>query len=505
MMSASIRKSDTYFGFGNCVNYGTEIGIGLPINVDLNRPLVFCHPAAGRYYHSSMSLFEDTNHPFMQILVDYGDCYPSSYPFAVDVANFSKYHRLPDSSNGDAIFRKSSLSNPHWQMHVIGEAYEYLSNSPPIDILYVDWFSWLERFIEKGDNSFCEMISNYIHKIRDGGLIIVDNKHEHIEHWFNFPKQRTRITENSEIEFNCQIEWLGYDLNDEVKTFSANVIKVFHDSKGELGDKNWFEEIKQWFWNSIPEMALTHSQINTMIENEQQESIHHLAVTWDDWHKTWRDVYMDLDEPYLHPIPPIKAWPRDSYLDYLKWLEKNPDLLFQDIKKRSYLMKQNKFKLTLIHGDIIELAPSLYSEDAAIAVRNNLQQRIISRCTWWKNQATVLQSGKLWNYTEIKGLIWSGNNSTPDLTKLLIEQSIKQPYMELFPKMKPFKCRKIITISHGKACLEQLMISCQNFFNQNRNSIFPTNDPIELIVIHKDENDYQDIELSNFWEKVQSN
>ena len=502
MMSASIKKKQTSFGLGNCINYGTEIGIGLPIEVDINRPLVFCHPAAGRYYHSSMSLFEDINHPFMQILVDFGDYYPSSYPFAVDAANFSKYHRLPDSSNGHAIFRKASLSNPHWQMHVIGEAYDYLSSSPPIDILYVDWFSWLERFIEIGENSFCDMMSQYVHKIRDGGLIIIDNKHENIEQWFNFPKQRTRITENSEIEFQSQIEWLGYDFNDESKTFSANVIKVFHDSNGELGDKNWFEEIKQWFWNSIPEMALTKTQIKTMIEKKQQESIHHLAVTWDEWHKTWSDVYMDLDEQYLEPIPPIKAWPSDSYLDYLKWLEKNPNLLFQDFEKRSYVMKSNNFKLTLIHGDIIELAPSLYSEDAAIAVRNNLQQRIISRCSWWKNQATVLQSGNYWDYSQVKGLIWSGENSTPDLAKLLIEQSTKQPYMDLFPKMKPFKCRKIITISHGNACLKQLMESCQNLYSQSVNLYFPISESIELIVVHKDDSDYEEIELNDLWRKV---
>ena len=134
---------------------------------------------------------------------------------------------------------------------------------------------------------------------------------------------------------------------------------------------------------------------------------------------------MDLNEPYLHPVPPIKAWPKDSYLKYLKWLNENPKLLFEKMKKRTYQLQNYNFKLTLIHGDIVELAPTLYCRDGAIAARENLQQRIISRCPWWKNQATVLQRGKLWNYNPIKGgLIWSGNNSTPDLTRLLIEQSI---------------------------------------------------------------------------------
>tara|TARA_B100000214_G_scaffold235_1_gene149 strand:- start:236 stop:733 length:498 start_codon:yes stop_codon:yes gene_type:complete len=164
-------------------------------------------------------------------------------------------------------------------------------------------------------------------------------------------------------------------------------------------------------------------------------------------------------------------------------------------------MKNKKFKLTLIHGDIVQLAPSLYSKDAAIAVRNNLQQRIISRCSWWKGQTTVIQSGRYWDYTQLKGIIWSGNNSTPDLPKLLIEQSIKQPYMDLFPKMKPFKCRKVITISHGNACLEQLMKSCQNLFTQNQNSNFQMSELFELVVIHKDESDYEEIELNDLWIK----
>ena len=503
MMSSSVRKFNSKFGFGDCINYGPEIGIGLPIDIDKNRPLVVCHPAAGTYYHSSMSLFEDTNHPFMHILVDFGDYYPSTYPYVVDSINHAIYHRLPDSSDGNAIFRKASSSNPHWQMHVVAEAYEFLSKSPPIDILYVDWMTWLDKFIVNRKTSFCDMISHYIHKIRDGGLIIIDDKHENIEQWFNFPKKRTRISEDSEIEFQCQIEWLGTDLEDKMKSYSAKVIKVYHDSDGKLGSNDWFDEIKQWFWNSIPEMALDQSQISRMIENKQNESIHHLAVTWEDWHDTWRDVYMDLNEPYLHPVPPIKAWPKDSYLKYLKWLNENPKLLFEKMKKRTYQLQNYNFKLTLIHGDIVELAPTLYCRDGAIAVRENLQQRIISRCPWWKNQATVLQRGKLWNYNPIKGgLIWSGNNSTPDLTRLLIEQSIKQPYMELFPSVKPFKCRKIITISHSKACLKQLMDVCEEFFKTEKKLDIFTDELIELIIVHRDKKDYQEFDIMSNWEKI---
>jgi hypothetical protein len=68
--------------------------------------------------------------------------------------------------------------------------------------------------------------------------------------------------------------------------------------------------------------------------------------------------------------------------------------------------------------------------------------------------------------------------------------------------MKPFKCRKIITISHGNACLKQLMESCQNLYSQSVNLYFPFSESIELIVVHKDESDYEEIELNDLWRKV---
>ena len=74
--------------------------------------------------------------------------------------------------------------------------------------------------------------------------------------------------------------------------------------------------------------------------------------------------------------------------------------------------------------------------------------------------------------------------------------------MDLFPKMKPFNCRKIITISHGNACLRQLMDSCEEMFENEENSDFLFGEPIELIVIYKDLDDYQEFEVGIGWEKL---
>ena len=134
------------------------------------------------------------------------------------------------------------------------------------------------------------------------------------------------------------------------------------------------------------------------------------------------------------------------------------------MQKRKFKLKDHNFKLTLVEGDIVQLSPYLYSNDAAIAVRDNLKNRIISRCSWLKNQATTLQSGKNWNFNPIKKLIWSGKDATPNLTQKLIEQYIKQPNMIIHSKMKSFECRRIITISNGKGNLKELMSSCQDLY-----------------------------------------
>ena len=73
----------------------------------------------------------------------------------------------------------------------------------------------------------------------------------------------------------------------------------------------------------------------------------------------------------------------------------------------------------------------------------------------------------------------------------------------LFPKIKPFKCRRIITISHAEACLDKLMESCQNLFNQGENFDFLCDEPIELIVIYKDSEDYQESDIGNNWKIIE--
>ena len=167
-MSQGMTRRLPIDGFGTCVTYGeaNDGGIGLPIDIDEDRPIVVAHPAAASHYHASMSLFEDAGHPFLQVLVDVGMlCVPDEWPYHADVINHAIYQRLHDSSEGWPVYRKTSLATPHWQLHVMREAFEFLSNSPAIDILYVDWLSWLDGFVENRNNAFPEMMAHIAHTL----------------------------------------------------------------------------------------------------------------------------------------------------------------------------------------------------------------------------------------------------------------------------------------------------------------------------------------------------
>ena len=66
-------------GFGGCVAYGPPFGIGLPIDPPEGRPLVIVHPAAAMHHHASFGLVSDAGHPFIHVVVDYGEYTPNGW------------------------------------------------------------------------------------------------------------------------------------------------------------------------------------------------------------------------------------------------------------------------------------------------------------------------------------------------------------------------------------------------------------------------------------------
>ena len=517
-MSQSMARKLPLNGLGNCVTYGeaNDMGIGLPIDIDKSRPLVIAHPAAGSHYHASMSLFEDAEHPFVHLLIDFGQYCPDTWPYHTDDAHHAIYQRLHDTSEGAPVFRKTSIAVPHWQIHNVGEAYDYLSKAAPIDILYVDWMTWLDNFIIDDKTALADMMAHYADKIRDGGLVIFDHKHKSMGEdgcrWYNHPGGTFPIGEYAMMEEVCTIEWMGWDVSNDINTFSATVFKIHHSSEGPLGNTDWNEAIKPWFWKSIPEMALNKQQVQKLIEADHSESVHPNAITWENWHDTWTTVYMEgsaYSTVYQTPVPRKTAWPKDSYMEYLQWLVEHPQCLQPTPQKRSYKLQGENFILNLVHGDLLELAPTLYTKHSALAVRNNLQQKIVSRCPWWKKQTTILQSKESWETNPVKGLKWSGKDATKNLAKILIEQSKAQAMSTItyeYPYSRcRYNCRNIVTVAHGNATLDEVMQAVEAYYEELGWDYPRPTKTLELTIVHINENEYQEHNMPSNWIRSGSN
>ena len=302
----------------------------------------------------------------------------------------------------------------------------------------------------------------------------------------------------------CTIEWLGENANHEMQTYSATVFKVHHHADGEWGGVDWFEAMKPWFWNTVLEMALMPSQVQKMLDEEQEETVHPNAITWENWHDTWSTVYMDGAEHgmvFKTPVPARFAWPFETYHAYLQWLVDHPKCLPEQIKKRSYRLMSEKFQLNIVHGDLVRLAPSLHSKHSALAVRHALQQQVVGRCPWWKNQTTVLQTKESWMSNPIVGLKWSGPSATPHLAKHLIQHSKTQAFGVTMHTSKTFDCREVITVAHGTAQLTEVMAAVEAYYEELG---FHAPRPIhrlELTLVTRDEGEYAEHELPPQWRR----
>ena len=510
MMGQNMTRKLPIQGFGTCITYGkqNDMGIGLPIDIDESRPIVVAHPAAAMHYNASMSLFEDTDHPFIHVLADLCLHAPDQWPYHADEANHAVYQRLPDSSKGWPVYRKTSLKTPHWQLHAVGEAYEILSNSPALDVLYVDWLTWLDGFVEHRANAFPEMMAQFAHNIRDGGLVILDHKHlpvsEHGPCWYNHPGGSFPLNESTSMSEECQVEWLGLNANHEMQTYEATVFKVHHHSEGSLGNVNWFEAVKPWFWNTVSEMALMPSQVQKMLEEEHEETLHPGAITWENWHDTWSTVYMDGNDHgmvFKTPVPARFAWPKGAYLTYLQWLVDHPKCLPKEVTKRTYALRGENFRLNIVHGDLVELAPALYTKHSALTVRYALQQQVVSRCPWWRHQATVLQSKEPWMSNPIVGLKWSGPSATPHLAKLLIQHAKAQAHGVTYHTSRSFECREIVTVAHGTAQLAEVFAAVEAYYEALGWEAPRPPKTLELTIISRDEGEYMECGLPAQWER----
>ena len=123
-----------------------------------------------------------------------------------------------------------------------------------------------------------------------------------------------------------------------------------------------------------------------------------------------------------------------------------------------------------------------------------MQQQVVNRCPWWKNQTTILQTKESWEANPVKRLKWSGKDSTKHLAKILIEQSKAQAMDTItyeFPYSRSrFNCRNIVTVAHGNATLLEVLRAVEAYYKElGWDYPRPTN-TLELTIVYLDENEY---------------
>jgi len=126
---------------------------------------------------------------------------------------------------------------------------------------------------------------------------------------------------------------------------------------------------------------------------------------------------------------------------------------------------------------------------------------VIARCPWWKYQSTVLQTKEKWMRNAIVGLKWSGPSATSELAKLLIVQAKQQSFGVTLYNSKSFECREIVTVSHGNAQLEEVMIAVEAYYSELGFNAPRPPYMLELTVVSRDEGEYQEISLPIHWER----
>lgn len=484
-------------GLGNAFLHGESFSVGLPIEMESDRPLVMAHPAAGAHYYASFGLLADGGHPFIQVMADFGEATPDTWGYYAQEAGMATYQRLPDSAHGHKVYRKVGLATPHWQVHIQGDAYSHLKHLPPVDVLYVDWLEWLENHAQgTPPNRFANLVSAYVHHIREGGLVVLDHKHlfgpPALHPWFNCMHEAVvELTNGSRLESLGTLEWLAPNLNGEFNEHTATVFKVVHADAG-LGEVDWDEAILPWLMLTTPEASLTSDDVSALLASNAPPPVHADAETMDQWMEEWMR-YKELPENTfcsLGPMPAAHPWPQGAYARFLRWLLDHPDWLTDELKVRKYAMLGEAFTLNVVHGDLSRIAGRLHSPHSVLALRTGLAAKVVSRFPQWNHQVLSLQSPMPWMANPITGLTWSGANATPGLATTMLALAKSQPYDSLVPTVKSMQVSHLVTVAHGEASLGELMKDIKAHFDGLPPEMGRT--PMQLTVVHLDASDYTD-------------
>jgi len=433
-----------------------ELYFEVPLPKATDGPLIVVHPAAGGNYLASWNVMEDHAQPFVLICDDLSPYYPDVWPYHSDDIGQEYFARIADPVSGGAAYRNPDLDFQNLLVHRPMDGKEGYLSIPVIDILYLDW---LEPFTNSNKKSFMDCIALMASKVRDGGVIILDKKHQNAcPQWFDFPDEDSfEVAEGINLQHLGKGEWpiLGLEITPNHREITAEIFKVNNSRK--LGEADDF------LATLMAERRMNVTDLESMKNRVPQRWSGHIDREY------WIERYFDhLEMPGVSklecPYPLLGPWQPDKYRDWVQWLIDRPHHL-RPTKRISREYEFGGIKTTIIHGDIVDHVSWLFLKDASLILRNKQLKSCLQRCLALKDKAVKLQAK--WGFQPITSLKWSGEDATENLTQKLLNLTLSPV---------------VATIVHGDASLVQLQSQLESFEGEVE----------ELIIFHLDEDDYQE-------------
>ena len=424
-----------------------------------DRPLIVAHPGAHMNYLASWNVMVDNEAPFVLVCDDLSPAYPDGWWSSHSQNGAEYFARISNPKGIGQAYRNPDLGFQNLLIHRGMEAKKGLNDFPFLDIMYTDF---PEIFLHEGfdfeskEPVLLQVASLLSSKVRDEGLIIFDLKNTPED--ISLPKGLIEVDENTSWEYMGKAEWF----------IIPEGVDLFHTGNQDIQAVIYKVRKKSKFPNCFDFLASLMKERRLSIGELQ--NIKHVPPRWpfhihqSEYLEAWlRHAEFGSAEPFLHPMPLDSAWKNDEYKEWIQWLVQHPEQLRpQERKERT--MRIGNVNVTFVHGDILDHLDWLESINASLVLRRELLTKCLERNPYLIKHSVNLQPR--WDINPISNLKWSGVESSPDLTTLLMRQS---------------KSNTMATISHGDATLT----SIQHALRSNNFDL-----PENLIVFHLDSEDY---------------
>lgn len=113
-----------------------------------------------------------------------------------------------------------------------------------------------------------------------------------------------------------------------------------------------------------------------------------------------------------------------------------------------------------------------------------------------------IQSAPSWLSNSVKNITWSGK-ADRNLIFQLFEQFFIQQTTSLEPRLRLKNLTRLITVANSTGQLSELFTMCEDCVEKLAGAKLLKDKPLELIIIHKDSDDYRENFVASNWQRIQ--